>query len=109
MRRALIFRYDELLREVRVVGTHNIDPELFSGARVNLESAPLAARAVREDRVIEVTGGFEAELPLAYVPLRLRVTLGALPGGVAERLNAPVLKTGMGLRSIGGSNPSPSV
>ena len=29
-------------------------------------------------------------------------------GGVAERLNAPVLKTGMGDEPIGGSNPSSS-
>lgn len=85
MRRALIFRYDELLREVRVVGTHNIDPELFAGARVNLESAPLAARAVREDRVIEVTGGFEAELPLAYVPLAEASRVCCTPMAAAGR------------------------
>src|SRR5690625_7083004 len=30
------------------------------------------------------------------------------PGGLAERLNAAVLKTVIGLRPIGGSNPSPS-
>ena len=29
-------------------------------------------------------------------------------GGLAERLNAAVLKTVIGLRPIGGSNPSPS-
>jgi hypothetical protein len=31
------------------------------------------------------------------------------PGEVAERLNAPVSKTGMGFQSIGGSNPPLSV
>jgi hypothetical protein len=31
------------------------------------------------------------------------------PGEVAERLNAPVSKTGMGDSSIGGSNPPLSV
>ena len=33
--------------------------------------------------------------------------IGATSGGVAERLKAPVLKTGI-LQGIGGSNPSPS-
>ncbi len=33
----------------------------------------------------------------------------APPGEVAERLNAPVSKTGMGFQSIGGSNPPLSV
>ncbi len=31
------------------------------------------------------------------------------PGGVAERLNAPVLKTGRGLVPLVGSNPTPTV
>ena len=37
-------------------------------------------------------------------------SLGSSPGGVAERLNAAVSKTVMGVfSSIEGSNPSPSV
>ena len=42
---------------------------------------------------------------LSRVGLPFRLDFADMPGEVAERLNAPVSKTGMGHWSIGGSNP----
>ena len=56
MRRALIFRYDTALRMVRAAGAHGIDLRQFADAHVTVDSAPIAARALSEDRVVEVVG-----------------------------------------------------
>jgi signal transduction histidine kinase len=80
MRRALIFRYDDATRRVRVAGTHGVDPAAFKDVHISVELAPLAATALAEDRVIEALPGTEhpiapefAELagpgPLVYVPV----------------------------------------
>lgn len=54
MKRAVIFRYDDATRRVRAVGAHDFDIGVFAGANITVESAPVAARALIEDRVIEV-------------------------------------------------------
>src|SRR3954447_4349267 len=54
MRRAVIFRFDEATRRVRAAGAHGIELAHFQGAHIGLESAPFAATALAEDRVIEV-------------------------------------------------------
>jgi signal transduction histidine kinase len=80
MQRAVIFRFDEATRRVQVAGAHGIDVQRFAGFPVRLEAAPDAARALREDRVIEVRPPAAhpipaefAELigdhPLVYVPI----------------------------------------
>jgi signal transduction histidine kinase len=80
MRRALIFRYDDATRRVRVAGTHGVDPAAFTDTYISVELAPLAATALAEDRVVEALPGSEhpiapefAELagpgPLVYVPI----------------------------------------
>lgn len=80
MRRALIFRYDDATRRVRVAGTHGVDPTAFQNTYISVELAPLAATALAEDRVVEALPGSEhpiapefAELagpgPLVYVPI----------------------------------------
>ncbi len=63
MRRALIFRYDSADRRVRAAGGHGIDVEQFAGAHVTVESAPIAAQALREDRVVEVVGDLAGQVP----------------------------------------------
>src|SRR3954453_791339 len=64
MDRAVIFRYDEARRRVRASGGFNIELESFAGAHVTVESAPIARRALEEDRVIEVDAVAAArELP----------------------------------------------
>src|SRR3954452_25069074 len=58
MRRAVIFRYDSARRRVRAAGAHGVDLGLFDEI-YTVESAPIARRALEEDRVIEVAPPFE--------------------------------------------------
>ncbi|HWE12102.1 MAG TPA: GAF domain-containing protein [Solirubrobacteraceae bacterium] len=69
MRRAVIFRYDTADRRVRATGAHNMDIQQFSGAYVTVDSAPIAARALQEDRVVEVVGDLSGQVPDAYAAL----------------------------------------
>jgi signal transduction histidine kinase len=76
MRRALIFRYDAARRRVRAAGAYGLSLEPFVGAHVTVESAPIAAQSLREDRVIEVAGDMAAQIPAEYAdvfpePVRL--------------------------------------
>src|SRR4051794_10940232 len=52
MERAVIFRYDAARRRVRAAGAYGIDLGVFSGM-YTVESAPIARRALEEDRVVE--------------------------------------------------------
>ncbi len=69
MRRAVIFRYDTSRRRVRAAGAHGLDLAQFAGARVTVESAPIAARALQEDSVIELSGDVSGEFPAEYAAL----------------------------------------
>ncbi len=69
MRRALIFRYDSAGRRVRAVGAHGMDIDQFAHAHVGVDSAPIAARAIREDRVVEVVGDLSGQVPDEYAAL----------------------------------------
>ena len=69
MRRALIFRYDSADRRVRAVGAHGMDIEQFAGAHVTVESAPIAAQAIRQDRVVEVVGDLSGQVPEEFAAL----------------------------------------
>jgi signal transduction histidine kinase len=69
MRRAIIFRYDTARRRVRAVGSHGVDLEQFAEAHVTVESAPIAARALREDSVVEVAGELTGQVPAEYAGL----------------------------------------
>ncbi len=105
MNRAIIFRYDSARRRVRAAGAHGMDIELFADAHVTVESAPIAARALSEAAVIEVTGDLRDQVPAEYAalvaePRRLvcaPMTAAGLAIGVilAERpLSAPPLDEG---------------
>ena len=63
MERAVIFRYDGARRRVRAAGAHGLEIGEFSDAYITVESAPVAARALALDQVVEVAGDFERELP----------------------------------------------
>jgi signal transduction histidine kinase len=100
MERAVIFRFDELTRSVEAAGSHGIELERFAGVSVNLETAPDAARALSEDRVIEArpaaglppVPGLEEVLPglsqlvgdrpLVYVPM---AAAGRWPGVIVAQ------------------------
>ncbi len=69
MRRAVIFRYDAAHRMVRAVGAYGMDLEQFAGAYVTVESAPIAARALRDDRVVEAVGDLRGQVPDEYAAL----------------------------------------
>lgn len=69
MRRALIFRYDSAVRRVRAAGAHGLSLEPFVDAHVTVESSPIAARSLREDRVLEVTGWMTGQVPIEYADL----------------------------------------
>jgi len=80
MKRVVIFRFDEATRRVEAAGSHAIELSLFADLQLGLETAPDAARALAEDRVIEVRPpamhAIPSELvelvgdhPLVYVPM----------------------------------------
>ncbi len=80
MRRAVIFRYDDARRRAHATGAHGVRLDDLVGVHVTVESAPVARRALDEDRVIEVPAGAEHEIspqfsqlvgdhPLIYVPI----------------------------------------
>ncbi len=69
MRRAVIFRYDAARRRVRAAGSHGLDIEQFASAHVTVESAPIAARALKEDRVVEAVGDLVGQIPAEYAAL----------------------------------------
>lgn len=53
MKRALMVLYDDARRRVRAVGAHNVPLERLAGRHVGLEDAPVAVRALAEDRVVQ--------------------------------------------------------
>src|SRR3954470_9800814 len=96
MQRAVVFVYDDVARRVRVVGAHEVDIELFDGAILAIESAPIAGRALDLDQVLE---GRAEELAPPYDTLLGIENLVWVPlaaGGrgfgiiVAERTEAPL-------------------
>jgi signal transduction histidine kinase len=76
MRRAVIFRYDTARRRVRAAGAFGLDIEPFEAAHVTVESLPITAQALREDRVVEVIGDVREQVSPEYAaffpePVRL--------------------------------------
>jgi signal transduction histidine kinase len=70
MRRAAIFLYDINRQRVRAVGTHGISFTRLAKLRPTLDEAPIAQRALAEDRVILVhSDAIEREVPRDYATL----------------------------------------
>ena len=69
MRRAVIFQYDPGSRRVRAVGAHGLDISQFAGAHVSVDSAPITARALKADQVIEINGDLRGQFPPEYAAL----------------------------------------
>lgn len=92
MDRAVIFRYDEGRRRVRAVGAHNLDLGVFADELFTVESAPLARRALEEDRVIEIDGADGGEVPARFGQLlRGDWTLVCTPLAAGGRWNGVIL------------------
>jgi signal transduction histidine kinase len=85
MDRAVIFRYDEALRRVRVGGTHNLDISIFADANVSVESAPIAREALERDAVIEINSPSPDTVPERFRPLIGTGTLVCVPLVAAGR------------------------
>lgn len=87
LRRAIIFRYDPASRQVRAAGAHGVDIQRFAGANVSVDTAAIAAQAIREDQVVEASGDIREEIPPEYrflVPEPMRVVCGPMvAAGVA--------------------------
>ncbi len=86
MRRAIIFRYDPARRRVRAVGAHGLELERFADAHVTVESAPVTARALHEDRAVEVVGDMRDQIAPEFAALfEQPVRLVCAPMVAAER------------------------
>jgi signal transduction histidine kinase len=85
MERAVLFRYDGALRRVRAAGAHGIPLGLFAGERFTVESAPMAARSLAEDRVIEAWDDLHELLPARYVDLLAASHVVCTPMAAAGR------------------------
>jgi signal transduction histidine kinase len=66
MDRAVIVRYDEALRRVRVAGTHNLDLSSFGEMELSVDSAPIAREALERDAVIEMLSPDPSQVPERY-------------------------------------------
>jgi signal transduction histidine kinase len=69
MRRAVIFRYDPAGRRVRAVGAHGMSIAPFAEAHVTVESAPIAAEALRRDAVVEAVGDVRGQAPEEFAAI----------------------------------------
>jgi signal transduction histidine kinase len=69
MRRAVIFRYDSADRRVRAAGAHGMSIAPFADAHVTVESAPIALKALRADRVVEVVGDLTGQAPEEFAAI----------------------------------------
>jgi signal transduction histidine kinase len=70
MRRAAIFLYDVGRQRVRAVGSHGISYARLAALRPTLDQAPIAQRALAEDRVIVVhSDAIEGQVPRDYAAL----------------------------------------
>jgi signal transduction histidine kinase len=84
LHRAIVFRYDEEVREVRAAGAHGVDAAALKGRKVSVDSAPAARRALEEDRVIE-TAGLEGSSDPAFLALAAGDRLSWTPMAASGR------------------------
>ncbi len=91
MRRAVLFRYDSARRRVRAVGAHGIELERFAELFVTVDSVPVARRALVEDRVLEVLGAADFDVPPYVRELLEDVRIVCTPMAAAGRYVGVVL------------------
>jgi signal transduction histidine kinase len=91
MSRAVLFRYDSARRRVRAVGAHNIELERFAELFVTIDSVPVARRALVEDRVLEVLGAADFDVPPSLREFLEGVLIVCTPMAAAGRYVGVVL------------------
>jgi signal transduction histidine kinase len=79
MERAALFLYEGSLRRVRARGVYGEDPGEVDQVHATLEDAPMAQRALAEDRVVEVSEDIERAVPARYARLLGITTLTCTP------------------------------
>ena len=91
MRRAVLFRYDSARRRVRAVGSSGIELEPFADLFVTIGSVPVARQALVEDRVLEVRGAEDFDVPASMRELMEDVLIVCTPMAAAGRYVGVVL------------------
>ncbi|MDX6690725.1 MAG: hypothetical protein QOG15_2182 [Solirubrobacteraceae bacterium] len=91
MQRAVIFTYDDATRRARPTGAHGISLDTFADAHVTMESAPVARRALAEDRVIEMRPGDDHDFPPQFADLVGDHPLVYVPIAAANRWMGVIL------------------
>jgi len=91
MKRAVLVRYDAARRRVRAVGSHGIELEPFAEVFVTIDSVPVARRALTEDRVLEVVGADDFDVPATVRELLAGVRIVCTPMAAAGRFVGVVL------------------
>ncbi len=91
MRRAVLFRYDSSRRRVRAVGAHGIELEPFADLFVTVDSVPVARQALVEDRIQEVLGAADFDVPESVRELLEGVRMICTPMAAAGRYVGVVL------------------
>jgi signal transduction histidine kinase len=91
MKRAVLVRYDSARRRVRAVGAHGIELEPFADLFVTIDSVPVARRSLTEDRVLEVLGAEDFEVPPDVRELLDGVRIVCTPMAAAGRYVGVVL------------------
>ncbi len=91
MRRAVLFRYDSSRRRVRAVGAYGIELEPFAELFVTIDSVPVARKALIEDRIQEVLGAEDFNVPASVRELLEGVRMICTPMSAAGRYVGVVL------------------
>jgi signal transduction histidine kinase len=91
MRRAVLFRYDSARRRVRAVGAHGIELERLADLFVTIDSVPVARQALGEDRILEVLGAADFNVPPFARELLEGVRIVCTPMAAAGRYVGVVL------------------
>jgi signal transduction histidine kinase len=100
MQRAVLFRYDEGARRVRAAGAHGLDLAIFEHAHVNVESAPIARRALEADEVLDALPPWSEDLPPEFVSLLGEGRLFCVPITASGRWIGVVLCDRPGRRKL---------
>lgn len=85
MKRAILFRYDPVRRRVRAVGAHNLEIDRFTDLFVTVDSVPIARQALAEDRVLEVVGAKDFDIPQSLRELLDGLLIVCTPMAAAGR------------------------